>query len=102
MIVIEAPSFSRHVYDYLSDDDYAALQWSLTLHPEAGAIVPGSGGLRKLRWATAGKGKRGGLRIIYYWKNRQGEIWLLAIYAKNEMTSLPQRILRALKQELES
>lgn len=101
MVVIEAPTFSRLVYDYLSDDEYAALQWALTLHPELGALIPGSGGLRKLRWAMPGKGKRGGLRVIYYWRNSVGEIWLLTLYAKNEAANIPHHILKKLKQEID-
>ncbi|MHB1941558.1 MAG: hypothetical protein ACYCP0_00670 [Acidiferrobacteraceae bacterium] len=66
MEFIEAPPFTRLVHKYLADDEYAALQWALTLRPEAGAVIPGSGGIRKLRWAGKGHGKRGGLRVIYY------------------------------------
>lgn len=102
MVIIEAPLFSRLVYDYLSDDEYAALQWALTLHPEIAPVIPGSGGLRKLRWAMPGKGKRGGLRVIYYWKNNVGEIWLLTLYAKNEAADIPRHVLKMLKQEIES
>jgi mRNA-degrading endonuclease RelE of RelBE toxin-antitoxin system len=102
VIFIEAPGFTRLVYRYLSDDEYAALQWALVLRPEAGAIIPGSGGIRKLRWGKEGRGKRGGLRVIYYWRNREGEIWLLTVYAKNEAENMPLHVLRALKKEIES
>lgn len=102
MEFIEAPSFTRRLPDYLNDDEYAALQWALALRPEAGAVIPGSGGIRKLRWAGSGRGKRGGLRVIYYWKNRTGEIWLLSVYAKNEMQDIPLHTLKLLRKEVES
>lgn len=102
MLFIEAPLFSRLLGEYLSDDEYAALQWALTQRPEAGAVIPGSGGIRKLRWAGSGRGKRGGLRVIYYWKTRAGEIWLLTLYAKNEAADIPLNVLRQLQQEIES
>ncbi|WP_449192202.1 type II toxin-antitoxin system RelE/ParE family toxin [Thauera sp.] len=102
MIFIEAPLFSRLLAEYLSDDEYAALQWALTQRPDAGAIIPGSGGIRKLRWAGSGRGKRGGFRVVYYWKNRAGEIWLLTLYAKNEAADIPLNVLRQLQQEIES
>jgi mRNA-degrading endonuclease RelE of RelBE toxin-antitoxin system len=102
MVFIESPLFSRLVQEYLNEDDYHTLQWALTLHPESGAVVPGSGGVRKLRWAPSGRGKRGGLRVIYYWKNDKGEIWLLTLYSKREEQNIPAHILKALREELMS
>ena len=69
--------------------------------PDQGAIVPGSGGVRKLRWSQAGRGKRGGIRVIYYARTREGVIWMLTIYAKNEEQSIPARVLRRMKEEID-
>ena len=98
---VETRLFSRLVGKYLSEDDYAALQHALALHPESGAVVPGSGGVRKVRWGQAGQGKRGGVRIIYYARVREGIIWMLTIYAKNEETSIPAHLLRKIKEEID-
>jgi len=68
MEFIEAIAFTKYVYDYLSDDEYSGFQSFLLQYPEAGKVVPGSGGVRKIRWAMAGKGKSGGVRVIYYFK----------------------------------
>jgi mRNA-degrading endonuclease RelE of RelBE toxin-antitoxin system len=101
MEYIESPLFSKLIGSYLEDEEYAAFQWELALHPERGDLIPGSGGLRKIRWAAKGKGKRGGTRIIYYYKNKEGKIWLLTIYAKNEADTIPISILKKIKEELE-
>jgi len=101
MEFIEAPIFTRLVHEYLDDDEFSALQWALALRPEAGAVIPGGGGIRKLRWGSKGRGKRGGLRVIYYWRSRAGQIWLLTLYAKNEAKDIPPAMLRALKKEIE-
>lgn len=87
---VELPAFARHRAGYLDDDGYRALQWQLMLDPEAGAVMPGTGGLRKIRFADTrrGKGKRGGLRVIYYWWSAGPQFWLFAIYDKDEMTDL--------------
>ena len=74
MLFIETSKFSELVREYLSDDEYAALQWMLLERPDAGIIVPGSGGMRKLRWGLRNKGKSGGIRVIYYWKAKDDEI----------------------------
>ena len=68
MEFIEATAFTKHIYEYLSEDEYLGLQSFLILNPEVGKVVPGSGGVRKVRWAIAGKGKSGGVRVIYYFK----------------------------------
>lgn len=100
MEFIESPLFTKLIGEYLSDDEYATLQWHLALHPESGDLVPGSGGLRKIRWLKRGSGKRGGLRVIYYYKTLQGEIWLLTVYSKNEEQNIPSHILKKIKEEL--
>src|SRR5918999_2764188 len=82
---IETKLFTRLVDQFLSDDELASLQEALAANPEAGALIPGSGGVRKLRWGVRGRGKRGGVRVIYYVKRRDGVIWLLTIYSKSEI-----------------
>lgn len=100
MEFIEASLFTRLVYRYLSKDEYFALQNFLLVTPEAGDIVPDSGGVRKIRWKITGSGKRGGVRIIYYFKKQDDEIWLLTIYKKSETQNLPAHILKKIAEEL--
>jgi hypothetical protein len=76
---IESSIFEREVSLYLDDDEYAALQAFLLVNPEAGDLIPGSGGVRKLRWKRPGIGKRGGVRVIYYVRYRPNELWLLTV-----------------------
>jgi hypothetical protein len=98
---VETKLFSRLVQDYLTDDDYAELQQSLIAQPEAGDLIPGSGGVRKLRWKIAGRGKRSGLRVIYYLRSREGQIWMLTLYAKNVAENIPASILRKIREEID-
>ncbi len=97
MLFVETPIFTREVHDLISDDDYRNLQFALLLRPEAGAIIPGSGGLRKVRWGSAGKGKRGGLRVIYYWNKAEECIYMLLVYGKSRQEDLTKEQLRALR-----
>jgi mRNA-degrading endonuclease RelE of RelBE toxin-antitoxin system len=85
---VETKLFTSLLSGYLSDDEYAALQLSIAANPEAGEIVRGSGGVRKLRWSGSGRGKRGGIRVIYYLRTARGEVWMLTVYAKNEADSI--------------
>jgi len=98
---IETKLFTRLFDQIFSDEDLARLQGFLIENPETGDVVPGSGGVRKMRWAIPGRGKRGGLRIIYYLRSRQGQIWLLTLYPKSETDSIPGRILRQIKGEID-
>lgn len=98
---VETRLFSSLVQQYLSDDEYSALQREVMANPEAGDVIRGSGGVRKLRWGVAGRGKRGGLRIIYYLRTRQGEVWMLTLYAKNEAESIPGHVLKRIKDEID-
>ena len=101
IMFVELPHFTRHVYDYLTEEAYLGLQFSLLYHPDAGDVVRGSGGCRKLRWGVEGRGKRGGVRVIYYYRRAHGEIWMLTIYAKNEVGNIPSHVLRRLREEIE-
>jgi hypothetical protein len=102
MEFIEATAFTKHIYDYLSEDEYIGLQSFLLQYPEAGKIVRGSGGIRKVRWAMSGRGKSGGVRVIYYFKKQDDEIWLLTIYSKNELGNIPAHVLRQIAKEIEN
>jgi len=102
MVFIETSIFTKLLSHYLSDDEYQVLQMYLMEHPNTGDIIRGSGGVRKVRWAIENKGKSGGIRVIYYWKNSVNEIWMLTIYAKNEKESIPGHILKQIAQEIEN
>ncbi len=99
MEFIEAPAFTRYVSDYLNDDEYRDLQSELSLNPQAGDLMPGTGGFRKLRWPDMrrGKGRRGGLRIIYYLFSSDQQIWLMTVYGKDEATDLSATQKKAMK-----
>jgi hypothetical protein len=98
---VETKLFTRLVQDYLSDDEYSQLQQALVADPEAGSLIPGSGGVRKLRWGMAGRGKRSGLRVIYYLRTRHGQIWMLTLYPKNVAENIPAHVLKQIKDEVD-
>jgi mRNA-degrading endonuclease RelE of RelBE toxin-antitoxin system len=102
VIFIETSLFTRLIDNILSEEEYANLQQFLLTHPETGKIIPGSGGIRKLRWAKEGKGKRGGLRIIYYWKRSEDEIWMLTVYEKSKQENIEVHILKKIAEEIKN
>jgi hypothetical protein len=102
MEFIETTVFTRLIYDYLSEEEYLGLQVYLLRYPDSGNIIPGSGGVRKLRWAMRGKGKRSGVRVIYFWKASDDEIWLLTIYGKSERDTIPGHILKQIAKEIKN
>jgi hypothetical protein len=101
---IEAPAFTRSLADYLNDDSYKELQAKLQGNPELGDLMPGTGGFRKVRWADArrGKGRRGGLRVIYYHFKSDSQIWLMTLYDKDEASDLTMREKKTLKSAIEN
>ena len=104
MEFIEAPAFTRRLSGYLNDDDYRELQARLGANPELGDLMPGTDGFRKMRWADVrrGKGRRGGLRIIYYPFPSDHQIWLMTLYDKNEAADLTPEQKKALKASIEN
>lgn len=107
-VFVELPPFARYRAEYLDDDAFVELERLLMLNPEAGVLIPGAGGLRKLRFADErrGKGKRGGLRVIYYWWDAGLQFWLFTIYDKDEASDLTkaqrETLKRMIKNELEA
>jgi len=89
------------VEEYFSDEEYIRLQLELIKNPETGPVIPGSGGVRKLRWAASGRGKRGGYRVIYFVRRPKGVIWMLTIYPKNVVDSIPGHLLKKIRQEID-
>ncbi len=98
---VETKLFTQLVQQSFTDDEYAALQNAIAANPEAGDVIRGSGGVRKLRWGLAGSGKRGGVRVVYYLRLRLGEVWMLTLYAKNKAESIPGPVLKTIKEALD-
>jgi hypothetical protein len=102
MVFIETPIFTAGVKSLLSDEDYAALQLHLVSQPDAGDVIAGTGGLRKVRWTTAGRGKRGGTRVIYFYVVAQAQIRMILIYRKgikDDLSPKEKAILRGINAE---
>jgi hypothetical protein len=102
LTIVETPTFQRLWPDYWTEDERAEFATWLALSPDAGDVVPGSGGVRNVRWSRKGTGKRGGVRVVYFNRLANGEIWLLLIYAKSAQDNIPASVLRELKQEIEN
>lgn len=94
---IETKLFTRLADELLSESELLALQVHLLAQPDIGRVIQGSGGVRKLRWAVPGRGKRGGLRVIYFFRPTHEEIWLLTLYAKNDADDISATALRKIK-----
>ena len=88
MVFIETASFTKQVEDSLEDEDYGEFQRHLAMYPDAGPVVKGGGGVRKVRWALPGTGKSGGIRVMYYWRSHEHRIYLLYLFKKGERSDL--------------
>jgi hypothetical protein len=104
MEFIEAPVFTRYLTNYLDDDGYKELQTKLRANPDLGDLMPGTGGFRKMRWVDKrrGKGRRGGLRVIYYYFKSDHQIWFMTLYDKDEASDLTAVQKKALKTSIET
>ncbi|HWK88803.1 MAG TPA: type II toxin-antitoxin system RelE/ParE family toxin [Longimicrobium sp.] len=101
MEIIETRVFTSRVMELLTEDEYHALQQVLLARPEVGAVIAGTGGVRKARWGLAGRGKSGGVRVIYYWAVAPGVLLMLYIYPKNEQEDLTPAQKAALRRVVE-
>jgi len=104
LVFLETPLFTRLLGDYLTDESYQQLQRALMENPERGDVMPGTGGFRKVRWEDVrrGKGKRGGLRVIYYYLTADHQIWFFTLYDKDEATDLTTEEKKALKKAIQA
>ena len=100
MVFIETPTFTKLVNQLMDDASYAELQKHLAAHPADGDLIRNSGGIRKIRWAGSGRGKRGGLRVIYYWWVAKDRISMLLVYPKNERDDLTAEQIKLLRNTL--
>lgn len=99
--VVETPTFVRLAREFWNDGDRLSFINFIAGNPEAGSVVPGTGGVRKIRWGAAGRGKRDGVRVIYFNRLANGEIWLLVVYAKAMQENIPAHVLRQIKEEID-
>ncbi|MBZ0158273.1 MAG: type II toxin-antitoxin system RelE/ParE family toxin [Alphaproteobacteria bacterium] len=101
MVIVETPIFTKRIQELISAEEYRIFQTHLVNRPDAGKIISGSGGLRKLRWSASGHGKSGGIRVIYYWLISKNVILLLYAYPKSEQGDLTTDQLRQLQRIIE-
>jgi mRNA-degrading endonuclease RelE of RelBE toxin-antitoxin system len=102
MVIVEFSNFTKAITALMPDDEYRRLQAALVENPALGELIQGTGGLRKLRWSLPGRGKRGGVRIIYYWWVHRKQLLMLLAYPKNmqaELTDAQRRLLAKLVEE---
>lgn len=100
--VIETPTFTEDAKELWSEEDRGAFCAWLAANPEAGDVIPGSGGCRKVRWRRQGTGKSGGVRVIYFTRLENGELWLLVIYAKSVRGNIPAHLLKSIREVIEN
>ncbi len=102
MVILETHAFAARIVELLPDDEYRLLQQTLVARPDAGRLIRGTAGLRKLRWAAKGRGKRGGARLIYYWHVPGDQLLMLVVYAKGEQDDLTPRQRAVLRKIVET
>jgi len=102
MLLVETSVFTRRVQALLTDEEYRLLQLHIVFQPESGAVIKGSGGLRKVRWSIGSRGRRGGVRVIYHWSERRNRIVLLLIYSKSERDDMTPDQLKRLRKLVEA
>ncbi|AHK15225.1 type II toxin-antitoxin system RelE/ParE family toxin [Thalassolituus oleivorans] len=99
MLFIETSVFTQTIKELMSDDEYRELQEELTIQPDKGDVIQGTGGIRKIRAKATGRGKRGGSRVIYYWRSAHDQILMLLAYPKNDQDDLSpdqKKVLKAI------
>ena len=101
MVIVETHSFTKRITHLMDNNVYRELQNKLIESPDTGKIIQGRGGIRKIRWRGSGRGKRGGVRLIYYWATKKKQIYMLFIYEKNERIDLTKNQLSTLKKIVE-
>lgn len=99
--VIETAEFEKRWLLYWTENEHDAFAEYIADNPNAGDVIKGSGGVRKIRWSRSGSGKSGGVRVIYFNRMANGEIWLIFIYAKSKLDSIDGNVLKELKNEIE-
>ena len=97
MEIVETSVFTKQITRFISDEDYRQLQCSLVMNPLTGALIKNSGGLRKLRWRIEGRGKSGGIRVIYYYVTSDNKVFMLVAYDKSKKDDLTKKQLASLK-----
>jgi hypothetical protein len=102
LTVVETSRFVRLAEAFWNDLARMEFIDYIAVSPDAGNVVPGTGGLRKIRWGQSGRGKRGGVRVIYYNRLANGEVWLLLVYDKTVQENIPAHVLRQIKEEIEN
>ena len=101
MEFIETKAFTKRALEFFEDGHYGLFQAGLVANPEAGDVIPGSGGIRKIRWGLDSRGKRGGLRILYQWIPEKSQVFLLFVFGKNEQSDLTPAQLAVLRKLME-